>query len=162
MLVGICNATVVLLAKFVIRRVRIRIAPQPELLDEGIPLLIVAQRLEGFALFVRDDPGHILIQPGLVSPLQFVLQGTLRGKLLLVGAFPLQGIHFLPRSLALTARLSLPRFLHRCRRIVLLLAHEPGSGSENQSATECGYKKNMAFKHHCLQNSCNPLFYGSR
>ena len=165
-LVGIGDATVVLFAKFVLRRVRIGVAPQPELLDESIPLLIVAQLLEGLALLIGDDPGHVLVQPGLVSPLQLVLQGILGGKLFLVGALPLQRVHFLSRSLAralaLTIRLSLPRLLRRCRRIVLLLALEPGSGRENQPATQCGYKKNTAIMHHCLQYSCKPLFYGSR
>ena len=73
-LVGIGDAPVVLFAEFVLRRIRIGVAAQPELLDEGVPLLVVAQVLEGLALFVGDDPGHVLVQPGLVGALQLLPQ----------------------------------------------------------------------------------------
>jgi hypothetical protein len=56
-LVGVSNAPVVLFAELVLRRIRIRVAPQPEILDEGVALLIVAQVLERLRLFVRDDVG---------------------------------------------------------------------------------------------------------
>jgi putative intracellular protease/amidase len=48
-LVGVCDAPVVLFAELVLRRIRIGIAAQPELLDEGVALFIVAQALEGLA-----------------------------------------------------------------------------------------------------------------
>ena len=57
MLVGIGDAPVMLFAELVVRRIGIGIAAQPELLDEGVPLLVVAQVLEGLPLFVGDDVG---------------------------------------------------------------------------------------------------------
>ena len=41
--IGIGDAPVMLFAEFVFGRVGIGVAAQPELLDEGVPLLIVAQ-----------------------------------------------------------------------------------------------------------------------
>src|SRR5579859_5274843 len=93
MLIGVGDAPVVLLAELVIRRIRIGIAPQPELLDEGIPLLVVAQALEGLGLFVGDDPGYILIEPGLVGARNFVLQFLLPVELLLIRERPLQRVN---------------------------------------------------------------------
>jgi hypothetical protein len=61
MLVGVGDAPVVLFAELVLRRIGVGIAPQPELLNEGVALLVVAQVLEGLALFVGDDVGHILV-----------------------------------------------------------------------------------------------------
>jgi hypothetical protein len=84
MVVRVLNPAVVLLAELVLRRIRIGVAPQPELLDESVPLLIVAQGLEGLGLFVGDDPDYILVEPGLVSALQLLLQSLLRLKLFLV------------------------------------------------------------------------------
>ncbi len=53
MLVGVRDAPVVLFAEFVIRRIRVRIAPQPELFNECVPLLVVAQALERLAILRR-------------------------------------------------------------------------------------------------------------
>ncbi len=61
-LVGVGDAPVVLFAKFVVGRVGIRIAAQPELLDERIALFVVAQVSKGFALIVRDDVGDVLVR----------------------------------------------------------------------------------------------------
>src|SRR5580698_6053892 len=104
-LVRIGDTPIMLFAKLVVRRIRVRIAPQPELLDEGIPLLIVAQAHEGFSLFIGDDPDHILVQPGLVGLREFLLQLFLALELLLVGKPPLERIgivrlvQLLPRSI---------------------------------------------------------------
>ena len=76
-------------------RVGIGIAAQPEVLDEGFALFIVAQVLEGFPLFVGNDVGHVLIKPGLVGALQLLPDCLLGLKLLLVGALALQRIGFL-------------------------------------------------------------------
>ena len=67
-LVGIGDAAVVLFAEFVFRRVGIGIAAQPELLDEGFALLVVAQVLERLPLLVGDDVGDVLVEPRLVMP----------------------------------------------------------------------------------------------
>ncbi len=56
--VGVCDAPVVLFAKLIFGRVGIGIAAQPELLDECFALLVVAQVLECLALFVGDDVGN--------------------------------------------------------------------------------------------------------
>ena len=74
MLVGISDSAVVLFAKFVLGRIGIGIAPPPEILDEVVPLLIVRQTLERLEFLVGDDPAHILIDPFLVWPLEFVPQ----------------------------------------------------------------------------------------
>ena len=58
-----------LFAELVVRGVGIRIAAQPELLDEGLALLVVAQVLEGLPFLVGDDVGHILIEPRLEGAL---------------------------------------------------------------------------------------------
>src|SRR6516225_5926263 len=71
MFVRVSDAAIVLFAKLVLRRIGIRIATQPELLDEVVALLIIAQALEGFQLLVGDDPMNILIHPLLVGALQF-------------------------------------------------------------------------------------------
>ena len=68
MLVGVGDAAVVLFLELVLGRVGIRIAAQPEVLDEGLTLLIVRQALERLHLLVGDDPAHVLIQPLLVGP----------------------------------------------------------------------------------------------
>ena len=117
-LVGVGDAPVVLLAELVLRRIRIGVAAQPELLDEGVALLIVAQALEGFALFVGDDVGHFLVQPGLVGPLQLLPQGLLGCVPLLVGALALERIGFL--ILGLGRRLGL--------RLQPVRRARPGSG----------------------------------
>ncbi len=95
MVVGILNAPVVLFAEFVVGGVGIGVAAQPELLDERLALLIVAQVLEGLPFFVGNDVGHILVEPGLVGALQFLPDFLLRLEFFLVGALALQGIGFL-------------------------------------------------------------------
>jgi hypothetical protein len=155
--IRVSDAAVMLLAEFVFRRVWIGVAAQPELLNERVPLLIVAQVLEGFGLLVGDDPEHILIQPGLVGALQLLPYRLLGGELLLVGALALQRVRFLALA---GSRLSL--LLGRCGRIGRLLGQKPNSGDENEAATQCGKQKTTTVKRHCLQNSCEPLFYGSR
>src|SRR5579871_3201855 len=63
MLVGICDAAVVLFHEFVSRRAGGGVAALPELLYELPPLLVSLQALEGCALLVGDDVGYILIHP---------------------------------------------------------------------------------------------------
>jgi hypothetical protein len=92
-LVGVGDAPIVLFAELVLRRIRIGVAAQPEVLDEGVALLVVAKGLEGLALLVGDDVGDVLFQPGLVGALQLLPYGLLGGKLLLVGALALERVH---------------------------------------------------------------------
>ncbi len=94
-LVGVSDAPIMLFAEFVLRRIRIGIAPQPEVFDKGVALLVVRESLEGLALFVGDDVGHILIQPGFVCALQLLPDGLLSRELLLVGALALERVNFL-------------------------------------------------------------------
>ena len=61
MLVGVCDAPVVLLAELVVGRIGIGIAAQPELLNKSVALFVVAQVYEGFALFVGNDVGDVLL-----------------------------------------------------------------------------------------------------
>src|ERR1039457_4980030 len=93
--VCILNPPVVLLAELIIGRVGIGIAAQPELLDESLALLIVAEVLEGFSFFVGDDVGYVLLQPRLEGPLQLPPNFLLGFEFVFIGAFPLQRIGFL-------------------------------------------------------------------
>ena len=77
MLVRIRDARVVLFAVLILRRVRIRIPPQPEVLDELVPLFVVAQALERLQLLVGDDPANVLVDPLLVLAMQLALQRLL-------------------------------------------------------------------------------------
>ena len=94
-LVGVGDATIVLFAEFVLRRILVGVATQPEVLDESVALLVVAERPERLALLVGNDVAHILLQPRLVGPLQFLAYRLLSGKLRLVGALSLERINFL-------------------------------------------------------------------
>src|SRR5581483_10947426 len=76
MLVGISDALVVFLFEFVLFGVRRGIAALPESLDEIVPLFVVGQLFEGGPLLIRDDVGHILVQPLLVWLAQFLLEGA--------------------------------------------------------------------------------------
>ena len=95
--------------------------------------------LEGLALLVGDDVGHVLVQPGLVGALQLLPDGLLRGKLLLVGALALERVHFLI--------LAIGRLRH-CWRLVRLLGEKPGGGGKDQAATQCDDEKMIAVQHH--------------
>jgi hypothetical protein len=59
MLVGISDAPVVLFAELVLRRIRTGIAPLPELLDESVSFLVVAQALERLQFLVGNNPVDI-------------------------------------------------------------------------------------------------------
>ena len=95
MVIRILNAPIMLFAEFIVGGVGIGIAPQPELLDERFALLVIAQVLEGLPLFVRDDVGHILIQPGFVGGFEFLPNFLLRLEFLFVRPLALQRIGFL-------------------------------------------------------------------
>src|SRR5271165_1692904 len=66
MLVGVCDATVVLFFKVVIREVGITAPPKPELLDSLLALFVGIKLKEGFPLLWRNDIDDVLIQPLLV------------------------------------------------------------------------------------------------
>src|ERR1700722_17389266 len=91
-LVRIRDAGIMLFAVFVLWGVRIWVAAEPELLDELVAFLIVAQALERLHLLVSDDPAHVLIDPLLVLPLQLVLQRFVLGNPLLVTQRALQRV----------------------------------------------------------------------
>ncbi len=91
-LVRIRDPRIVLFAILVLRRVRIRIPPQPEILDEDLALFVVAQALERLQLLVGDDPLDVLIHPFLVLAMKLTMQRLLLLELLLIGERPLQRI----------------------------------------------------------------------
>src|SRR5208282_4708163 len=93
--VGVLDAPVMLLAKFVLRRIGIGVAAQPEVLDECLALFIVGQAHEGLALIVANNVGDVLIQPNFVGPLQFLPQSLLRLVPLLIAELALHGIDWL-------------------------------------------------------------------
>src|SRR5579871_528205 len=61
--ISVREAPVVLLLEFVLLGVGIRIAAQPELLDELLPLGVVRKPMEGLALLVGDDVGDVDLLP---------------------------------------------------------------------------------------------------
>ena len=81
-----------LFAKFIFRRIRIRVAPQPELLDEVVPLFVVAQALECLEFLIGDDPVNVLVHPLLIRPFEFLADFLLLLELLLVGELPFQRV----------------------------------------------------------------------
>jgi hypothetical protein len=89
----------------------------------------------------------------LSQVLQLLADGLLGGKLFLVGAFALERVHFLALAGC---------WLRLCGQIGRLLGKETGGEDENHPKTQCGEKKSTTVERHCRQNSCEPLFYGSR
>jgi hypothetical protein len=69
MLIGICDAFIVLFAKFVLLGVGVRVAPPPELLDKVLALFIGCKSLEGLFFFVSDDVGDIVLKLFFVNVL---------------------------------------------------------------------------------------------
>ena len=67
MLIGVGDALVVLVFVFVLDGIRRGVAAQPELLDEIVALFVVAEALEGIALFIGDDVDDVFVQPLLVD-----------------------------------------------------------------------------------------------
>src|ERR1700722_461605 len=95
MLVGISNAAVMFFLVFVLFGVRSWVAPLPECFDKVIALFVIRKLLECRALFIGNDPNHILVQPLLVTLAEFDGQSLLLRFLLFLCRFPLQGIHFI-------------------------------------------------------------------
>src|SRR5262249_25368995 len=94
-LVGIRDAAIVLFFVFVLYRVRSRVAAKPELLNELVALLVVGELLERLALFVGDNPPHVLVLPLLVRSAQLRLHRLLLFFSLLVAERTLERIDFL-------------------------------------------------------------------
>ena len=92
MLVRIGDPAVMLFAKFILRRIRIRVPPQPELLDEVVPLLVVAQALECLEFLVGNDPVDVLVYPLLIRPFEFLADFLLLLEFLFVGELPFQRV----------------------------------------------------------------------
>ncbi len=84
-IVSVLNAPVVLFLELVFDRVRSGIAPQPELFDELLALLVGLQAFESRALFIRDDVRYVFVQPFLVRGLQLLAELLLFFLLLLFG-----------------------------------------------------------------------------
>src|SRR5947207_10851537 len=134
-LVGVGDAPVVLFAELVFGGIGIGIAAQPELLDERLALLIVAQVLESLPFVIGDDVGHILLEPVLVGVLQFPPDLFPGGEPLLVGALALERVWFLRLSgggLGLGGRAG------------GLLGGKPGGAKQKEAATECDDKERWA------------------
>src|SRR5208282_3246772 len=70
-LVGICDARVVLFFVLVLFGIRGGIAALPESLDKVVALFVVRKLLESGSLFVGDDPDYVLIQPLLIGLAKF-------------------------------------------------------------------------------------------
>jgi hypothetical protein len=117
----------VLFAELVLRRIGIGVAPLPEVLDERLAFLVVAQAHERFAFIVGDDVGNFLVQPGLVGPLQLLPQFPLSLVPLLIGELAIQGIGLLALA-GCRCRLGLAGGGRR----VVLLRYEPAAGTQTR------------------------------
>src|SRR5579863_5538079 len=98
-----------LLAKFVFLGVRSRIAPQPEILDERLPLVVGLQGLKNIALLVRNNVADLFVQPPLIRCFQLSLE------LLLIVLFLSIGLRLGDRLASRTRALT---GLRRRRRIL--------------------------------------------
>src|SRR3954454_18096499 len=68
-LVRISDTAVVLFLVLVLYGVRRTITAEPKLFDELIAFFIVGEREECLAFLVRNDVGHVLVEPGFVGRL---------------------------------------------------------------------------------------------
>src|SRR5208283_6023867 len=75
MLVGICDAPVMLFFKFVLVGVGSGVAALPERLDELVALFVVGELHEGATFVVGNDPAHVLVQPLAVCLAQLDFEG---------------------------------------------------------------------------------------
>ena len=85
MFVRILDPAIVFVLEFVIFAIRIWIPPVPKRLNELFPLFLVRELHERLALFVADDPAHILVQPLLIRVAKLVLE---RFRILFPSLFP--------------------------------------------------------------------------
>src|ERR1700688_717890 len=85
MLVSVGDAPVVFFLVLVFLGIRSGIAPQPELFDELLALVIRAQPFPGLPFLVGDDVGDVLIEPFPVRGLQLFAQLIFLSLALLVG-----------------------------------------------------------------------------
>ncbi len=92
MLVRIGDAAIVLFAELILRRVGIRIAAQPEVLNKGFPLFIVRQAFERLHLLIGDDPAHVLVEPLLIGAFQLLLQFLLLLEFLFIAKRPVERV----------------------------------------------------------------------
>ena len=121
-LVRIRNARVMLFLEFVVYRVGSGIPAKPKLFDELLPLFIRLQGFECGALLVRNDVGHILVEPLAKSPacgFQFTRPLNVFGYLLLCVLF---------------------------LRIVLLLRNRPGGGGQKKQRSKRNVDPSSAHK----------------
>src|SRR5438067_10235862 len=72
-LVRVSDALVILFAVLVFVRVRVGIAPAPELFDKVFALIVGLEFLERLALFVSDDVRDVFVKPVFVGLLYFGL-----------------------------------------------------------------------------------------
>ena len=84
MLVGVGDAPVVLFLELVLDGVGRGIAALPECFNELVAFFVVGELLESRALFVGDDPAHVLVEPLLVGARNFLLEPLLVGLALFV------------------------------------------------------------------------------
>src|SRR6185437_10397649 len=159
--VGIRDAGKDLVAVFIVRGIRVGIPPAPEVLDEGVALLIVRQVLEGLALGVRDNPVHVLIEPLLVVALQFLLKFLLLLEFLVVAEAALAGVGLRLDRLRLVDAIGVA---FDRRRRVLAPRDTPSSGSCRQHCGQSDGRNRPTLCSHILLYSCcwDPLLPGSR
>lgn len=74
MFIGVSNPAVMLFLYRVVGRIRVGIAPLPELLDEFLALLIGLQLQERFSLVRANDVSNVFVQPLLIGSCQLLHQ----------------------------------------------------------------------------------------
>ena len=85
MVVGVCDAAVVLFLKLVLFGVRGGVAPQPELFDKLFALFVRSQALEGGLLLIGDDVDDVFVQPFPIRGFQLFAQFFVALALLFIG-----------------------------------------------------------------------------
>src|SRR5215213_7948408 len=80
MFVRVRDTLVILLAVFILFRVRIWIASAPEVLDEILAFLICGEREEGPLFILGNDVRRVGIEPALVSVFHLSLDGSDVGR----------------------------------------------------------------------------------
>src|ERR1700685_2294324 len=85
MLIGVSDPAIVFFFERVLRRIRIRVAPQPELLDELFAFFVGLQSQERTALFRRNDVNDVFLKPFLVRRRQLFLESSIAPLAVLFG-----------------------------------------------------------------------------
>src|SRR5580704_2674222 len=143
MLVGVRDAPVMLFLVLVLFGVRSRIAPQTELLDKILTLVVRAQPLKCLAFLVGDDVRYVFVEPLPIRRFQLFAKFVFLPLLLLGSDWLRHGVA-LRRGRLLVTLISIRRRLRGCcwRRLLrgLRRGAQPGTRQAHRSYAHPSYK----------------------